>query len=83
MEQANTLESVRSDAQSVIFEALSETQFCALEDATVRLQLQYDASQEEKQEEPSCPDGYFWNGRQCLQENGNLLRLSRYEQEGF
>lgn len=33
-------------------------------------------------EEPECPEGYHWNGRQCLKQD-NLLRPSVYEREGF
>lgn len=32
--------------------------------------------------EPECPQGYYWNGRQCLKED-NFLRPSLYELEGF
>jgi hypothetical protein len=36
----------------------------------------------EIQVEPECPEGYEWNGRQCLKQD-NLLRLSIYEREGL
>lgn len=35
-----------------------------------------------KQQVPECPEGYFWNGRQCLRENP-WPALSIYEREGF
>ncbi len=37
---------------------------------------------QEDQSQPECPDGYFWNGRQCLRENP-LTRLSLYEREAL
>jgi hypothetical protein len=34
------------------------------------------------QQEPECPEGYFWNGRQCFRETPWPV-LSTYEREGF
>ena len=53
--QADALPDGKVDGNTISFDGLSETQFCALEDAAVRLQLEYDGTQEERPLQPASP----------------------------
>jgi hypothetical protein len=77
--RSQTLPDALIEGERVSFTRLSRLQFQALENTAAQMNLQYDGGQEEA---PECPEGYFWNGVQCLR-NDNLLRPSLYEQEGF
>ncbi|GAC1357727.1 MAG: hypothetical protein NVSMB38_40400 [Ktedonobacteraceae bacterium] len=69
-----------------LFACRERENFSELVEMLAPLKARYEQSlsqQHYHDQTPDCPQGYYWNGRQCLQENGNLLRPSLYEHENF